>query len=87
MTPYDTCNAQHNGDSTLVLECVADWMEAVTNELVNATAAAVAAATATRPSNSILNPEDRYVDADELNSWLLVLAGAMVFFMQVRVRF
>jgi hypothetical protein len=86
MTVYDTCSAQFGGDSTQIIQCVADWVEAVTSELSNATALAVANANAAADASNTAIDTSRYVDAAELNSWLLVLAGSMVFFMQVRER-
>jgi hypothetical protein len=74
---YNTCSNEHGGDMELVVQCVAAWVETVTSQAVNAT-------TTTQSQSEPVIPLGKYVEAAELNRWLLVLAGAMVFFMQVR---
>jgi hypothetical protein len=74
---YNTCTNTHGDDIALVVQCVSEWVETVTSQAVNATNTQVA----TEP----VFPAGKYVEAAELNRWLLVLSGAMVFFMQVRI--
>jgi hypothetical protein len=75
---YNTCSATHGDDLALVVQCVSEWVETVTSQAVNATSTQAATEPAAFPAG-------KYVEAAELNRWLLVLSGAMVFFMQVRI--
>jgi hypothetical protein len=72
---YNTCTNTHGDNITLVVQCVAQWVETVTSQAVNAT-------TTTQAAEPVM-PIGKYVEVAELNRWLLVFAGAMVFFMQV----
>ena len=68
MAIYQTCIAQHGNDTLNVVQCVVNWIE---NDRDNATISATAT-------------DDNFLDtfrADMIN-WLLVLTGALVFFMQ-----
>lgn len=74
---YESCSAESGGNLELVVECVANWVESSRNggNGGNGTTDGSSSPTATATKT--------YVDTDELKSWLLVLTGALVFFMQV----
>jgi hypothetical protein len=66
MTVYEACTDAHGDDALLIVQCVAEWVEMARNS--------------TGDGNNAISKQ--YVSIAELTEWLLVLTGALVFFMQ-----
>ena len=65
---YQTCALEHGDDMPLLVQCVSNWVETTTK-------------------NHALNTDSGFVYSDFANAadvtdWLLILTGALVFFMQ-----
>lgn len=73
MAIYEACTEQYGDDALKVVQCVANWIEGQ-----NSTTS-----TTTGTSTTITHDNDKY-DAfrADMVHWLLVLTGALVFFMQ-----
>jgi hypothetical protein len=65
---YQTCAATHGDEMQLVLQCISNMLETETKD------------------NAIQNSSEfvaaDFVHVDDLTNWLLILTGALVFFMQ-----
>jgi Ammonium Transporter Family len=64
---YQTCAAEHGDDLPLVIQCVSNWVETTTKDKAVNSPGFVAA---------------EFVSVSEITNWLLILTGALVFFMQ-----
>lgn len=65
---YETCAIEHGDDMPSLIQCVSNWVE-------------------TNTKDHVLNSDSSFVASDfanvgDMNDWLLVLTGALVFFMQ-----
>ena len=67
MTVYEQCNETHSGELNQVVQCVAEWAER-SRQQNNQTFAN--------------NAGSQFADANEFRRWLLIICGALVFFMQ-----
>jgi hypothetical protein len=65
---YETCATEHGDDMPSLIQCVSNWVETTTKDLA-------------------LNNDSAFVASDfankvDVTDWLLILTGALVFFMQ-----
>ena len=75
MTIYEACTEQYGEVALDVVQCVANWIEAQ-NENATATTTTV------RIGNTTGNTIEYDAFRADMDHWLLVLTGALVFFMQ-----
>ena len=67
MSVYQTCAATHGEDIQLLMQCISNWFEQKDENRAIGDYGFVAS---------------EYVSMSDLTSWLLVLTGALIFFMQ-----
>jgi hypothetical protein len=67
MSVYQSCAAAHGSEVHLLIQCVSNWIETeAKNQAVNSPGFVAA----------------EFVNVKDVTDWLLVLTGALVFFMQ-----
>jgi Ammonium Transporter Family len=73
---YETCSSAHGTDSAGTLQCISNWIES------DHAAASAAAASVGASATAAGSDTSSFVTKAQLTQWLLILTGAMVFFMQ-----